>query len=249
MKRTNAPELYEHFMTYLREKDAEGQEQRNTEVHISDLLTCMRKSYLDKTSGRTNTDDKVLMFLAGKGHHDRLEAPLEEDVRVGTVALRAEMTDKDIQLLTEDLMEHPELRVQWNGIIGTMDGWFQDAPVEIKTNRAFYIPKSLNSGYIDQLKSYCVMVGRDHGYIAIFYINHKERVEHMDRPKTAPCLSVYKIQFSAKELLDKKTALLRKKRDFDKAMQMSQQPPMLDKKDKWLCDYCDYLGEECEGNK
>ncbi len=233
---TKHDELTAAIIGGIRAADAESQAARCSEVHVSDLLLCMRQSYLDKLHRPELPDSKVLMFVAGKGHHDRLEAGLHDNTMPD---LKADESGDTVITRAAD----GEVSMKWKGIIGTVDAMWNGLPVEIKTNYIYYAAAQPSTSYIKQLKSYCVLLGVNAGYIVVFYVNH-----HNEAKRREPLMKSYHVTFTARELDNHRKVLLANNATFNAAVGLKIPPPMVARGDKWLCDYCSHRpAGRCDG--
>ncbi|MCG2717236.1 MAG: PD-(D/E)XK nuclease family protein [Nanoarchaeota archaeon] len=180
-------------------------------IHVSDLLF-PRATYFSKISPQPLTDKEVGYFVAGRAHHEVIEA------LAGNKRFR-------------------ENTVTWNGIEGNID-FIENVPVEIKTTRAQTVasPEKLNKHYLDQLGYYCAMTDSNNGRLVIFYLGARETASDGKRVMT-PKFKVFDIKYPdlesiRKDMISRKDLLMNavKTKDFTS----------LPKCPEWKCGSCKY---------
>lgn len=137
-------EAFEKF--WLAELRAIPQRKRESseDIHVSDLIFCLRKAYFDLKGLESEDEDKSVLFkVVGKAHHSALQV------------LRGHLS---------------EMRVKKYGVSGTID-LFKDVPIEIKSTRKNVESVSdISPLYLRQLAYYGVMMGSLAGKLAILNI-------------------------------------------------------------------------------
>lgn len=221
--------LIEQAERYLRERDP-----RPDGLHLTDLIYCLRKRWY-KRQGLSEPPlpfSTRVMFLLGHGHQ---------------------------ALLTADRPErHSSLWLGEHEVHGTIDydlqiGNRQIIPVEIKTTRASSakLPDQSQPQWIEQLASYCLMLGVEAGQLAIWYMvdwqfRKKEGEPHV-KPEEGITLRVYDVEFTGAELSGWREELTRRA-----ALAEGEQLPPLEEHRTWECDLCPYGPKgytACEGGK
>ncbi len=198
-------------------------------IHVSDLVYCLMKGYLRKTTPVPiiEEDAVTLMWLLGRGHHGIFE--------IGA----------------------SEVPVEAGGIVGTvdliqLDDHGENYPVEIKTTR-----QSANRAIIDQthwfqqLASYCCMLDTEDGQLWVMYLNGNYK------PPT-PILKVYNLHFSYSDLAAWWGEMTRRKELLTAMLSVSraefaEHPEeligLIPYHHTWECSYCSFKGKECPGGE
>ena len=116
------------------------QEDRSSEIHVTDLTTCIRRSYFEKVYGRKINYPNSLFILRGILVH---EAILEQ--------------------LAKELKANYEIEIEYKGIKGRIDLLTEKEVIEIKTINK--VPIFPYSGHLEQLNFYCFASDRDVGIL------------------------------------------------------------------------------------
>ena len=153
-------------------------------IHVSDLLFPRRAYFSRKHPEIELTEEEVGRFIAGRGHHQIIQA----------------MTTSP---------EFREVSVERSGISGHID-IYKELPVEIKTTRAMKVATKdeLSPHYIEQLGMYCALVNINRGQLLLLHLGIREVGKHGMTPK----LVVYDVSFHdldaiKREMLGRKIAL------------------------------------------
>lgn len=151
-------------------------EERAPGIHASDLLD-PRQAYWQRVSPKPIADRLVPTFLIGKVLH--------------AIILHA-VAGTNLTLTTDEGSRVSESL----GIVYSPD-LLRGAPIEIKTSRSFYEPKSLADLqlYCEQLLIYMAAVGSTTGHLWILYLNLKD-----EQGRTAPAFRAYDVTVSRAEL-------------------------------------------------
>lgn len=167
---TDERALLEQSRAWLR------REARTPGIHASDLLD-PRQAYWRTVSPKPIADRLVPTFLIGKVLHAILLHVVQH---------------ADLQMVSDEGSSYSESL----GIVYSPD-LFKGAPIEIKTSRSFYEPKSLHDLqlYCEQLLIYMAATNSLKGYLWILYLNLKD-----DQGRTAPAFRAYEVEVSAEEL-------------------------------------------------
>lgn len=116
------------------------QEDRSSEIHVTDLTTCIRRSYFEKVYGRKINYPNSLFILRGILIHD---AVLEQ--------------------LAKELKANYEIDVTYKGIKGRIDLLTEKEVIEIKTINK--VPISPYNSHLEQLNFYCFASDRKEGIL------------------------------------------------------------------------------------
>lgn len=184
-------------------------------IHVSDLLF-PRATYFSKISPQPLSDKEVGFFVAGRAHHEVIEALAGEK-------------------------RFREQTVKWNGIEGNID-FIEDIPTEVKTTRAQTVatPEKLSKHYLDQLGYYCAMMNSNIGRLIIFYLGARETASDGKRIMT-PKFKVFDIKYPDLEMIKKE--MLRRKDILIEAVE-TRNFNSLPKCPEWKCIDCKY-GDKC----
>jgi len=114
-------------------------------IHVSDLLFCPRKTYLQKKGLLPPSDEELLYWVIGKGYHSLLEGEISE------------------------------VQLQIDGVIGTLDTIQLEGnlvvPVEFKSTRASSRREVLEmSHWIEQCLAYAKICGVSQVRLRILYL-------------------------------------------------------------------------------
>jgi len=199
-------------------EDSSGERAPGT--HVSDLIF-PRKAWLGKhTPAVKLSDDECIYFIAGRAHHEIIEA-----------------------LIAEGKMR--EVKLEWNDIHGTVDA-VRETPVEIKTSRSGtdHDASEVPGHYILQLGMYCAMfvpeAKESIGTILILFLKVKKKSIFGGRQRQKPKLRSYTIRFQDLDHI-RQVMLARK------AMLEGDVAPPKDLCEPWLCGSCRFWHNECEG--
>jgi len=144
------PVMKQYFLDKLQEKCAPV---RN-EIHVSDLVYCLRKAFFRRKRNKPLTMQQLVFYLDGHQRHAGLQG------------------------LVSDL--NPEQPVEKYGVVGHPD-LASAHPIEIKTTRARPNNGSKPEQYLRQCAYYCILTGTTLCNLITQYINDNtitfERVE------------------------------------------------------------------------
>ena len=167
IKIRRARELEVRFFKDLESRMNFEDEKRRSEIHVSDLVYCLKKAYFRKKGIKENHDPKELAVKSiGKGHHHIYET-LKGAFR--------------------------ELEVRRYGVVGHID-LFEDCPIEIKTTRRKLkeigkIPEH----YLRQVAYYCILTQKTRAFLVYVYVVKPEiKIYELDY---SPCLEGYSKEF------------------------------------------------------
>jgi len=198
------------------------QAEERSGIHVSDLVF-PRKSWFTKHYPKPLLDEECLYFIAGRAHHEVVE-----------------------NLIASEEMR--EVKMEWNGIVGTVDCIEGDGyPVEFKTTRAVspYTPETVPNHYILQLGMYVAMLNQGKnsgtGILVVLYLSQLER-KFSGRRRSVPKLSAYPIHYADLDSLRGEMVLR-------KLMLEGPEAPPMNTCEPWLCRSCRYFENECEGHK
>ena len=197
-------------------------------THVSDLLN-PRKAYWKFMDPRPMTDAEAGYFVAGRGHHQVIEAILEKAKH----AARPTSTDAGTY--------------QWRGIHYSPDV-LSPHPLEIKTTRSRYGPKSDSprsllvayETYLKQLKAYCAIREDGRGDLLVFYLNLEDKATG----RTTPTFQWYTITLTPQEIGQIQADLLASKTALERAKK-NKKYRALPLCPEWLCRGCQWL-EKCQ---
>ena len=187
-------------------------------IHVSDLLS-PRQSFLRYKHGNRISDKQVGLFIAGIAHHGIIES------------LVAAWGDR-------------EVKGNMEGIYASIDCFWKDHPVEIKSTRSWKFDK-VSQHYIDQLKMYCVMTKISKGHILLFFLNIKMETENEDGTwdtYSGPKIMCFDVDFTEDELKEEKAAMVEHRTIYADAL-ASGDGSKLPKCEKWKCADCGYKVE------
>lgn len=202
-------------------------DQREPGTHVSDLTGCLRKAWARK------------------------HGVVEQELDPSTVLLFA--TGRAIQdYITGGSAKETEVRLQWEGIHGTVDSVTDGVPVEVKATyvSAASDPVARSPHYFDQLASYCLMLGATLGHLAIFYINGyydfmRKKPREDAKVGERSVLKVFDVHFGLEELMRWSGELVGRRQRLEAAKNLEDIP--LDDHYTWECDFCPLKGRQCPG--
>ena len=201
---------------------------RKPGVHVSDLVTCLRKA---KARGLglmppTNIDD-VMIFATGEAIQDWI---------VGKV--------------------DTEVEVEAQGIHGTMD-YYGEAGVPTEVKATYYSDvvgvDEKAPHYLDQLASYCVLLAEQTGepvtlgQLIVYYINGPYNLSRSEAKKVRDSrgrpvrstMKVHDVEFTVGELLEWGSELLRRANELRLAADIYDIP--IEYHYTWECGTCPLL--------
>ncbi len=191
-------------------------------LHVSDLIYCRRKAWYRARARAADANyeeydtDTLVMFLLGHGYHALLEQGVDE---------------RRVVLDFAGVQVH-----------GTIDGEVRPdgSPHEFKTTRMSLGKKAITDvqHYIEQVASYCLGLGANHGQLSVVYINGNYKP-----PK--PTIRTYDLEFTTNELQAWSWELERRALYL-----LSDVPPPLPCHRTWECGYCPFnqkVGGPCPG--
>lgn len=174
-------------------------------IHVSSLsYDCIRRAYYSQIYGEGLFSSKTLLtFWIGRELHKT------------------------------QLLEHHELSVDWDGIIGTCDDYENGLLLDKKT--CTMIPTFISTHHIKQVEYYALMLSKQGKHVSqahILYIDiANKKVKHF-RVKMRP------MNMIEEELV--------RKRDTLKTCLKSQVPPP--RRIEWLCEHC-VFASKCFGTE
>lgn len=190
-------------------------------IHVSDLLK-PRKAYWGRRDPQPMTDHEAGYFVAGRGHHEVIEAIIEGSKKVGTA----------------DAGSHV-----WKGINYSPD-MKTPHPQEIKTSRARFGPRndtqrelaSEYQHYLEQLTAYMAIDNDTEGGLLVFYLAKEQE----GTKQTKPEFRWYKVTLTKAELGQRQAELLANKALLEKALKSKSKAAhrALPRCPQWLCRGC-----------
>lgn len=192
--------------------------EERTGTHVSDLLF-PRQAWLGRRYPVALTEEECLFFTAGRAHHEIVESLIADE-------------------------EMREVKIEWNGIQGTVDS-IRGGPVEFKTTRAqkVYDASGVPGHYVLQLGMYCAMFSQGEkeggGTLLILYLSTK-RSAVFGRKRTIPRLVSYAIRFTDLNQI-------RDLMSYRKALVEGSVAPPMDTCEPWLCRFCRFRNTYCDG--
>ena len=115
-------------------------------IHVSDLVTCIRKTVFWKLQPMLLSETDLMLFVLGEGHH------------------------QIIQMLAGKGVASAEQKVELDGIVGTVDLLDNGVPIEIKTRRTK--DREPEDTHLKQLSYYMVMVQSNVGLLVYVMLNN-----------------------------------------------------------------------------
>ena len=177
--------------------------------HVTDLLWCMRKSYYNVTAPLAPPMELQLHFLRGQVLHAMLQAG---------AAL-------------------PEVSVECDGIVGSIDELIDDAVVEYKTTN-ISVGKSayeLPDEWWRQIMAYCHMAGVTKARLVVLHLQGDWKKNRL------PQIKAYDIEFTEAELKDNWQTMVYRHRQLWESVKNGTPPPAVA---TFMCEGCPYL-ERC----
>lgn len=194
-----------------------------TGVHVSDLILCIRKSWLERNAF-TPQDRDLLVWLRGQSHENLLR---EEHPGPASLAYC---------LSCSELLRPEETCCPSCGdtpIVGTVDWTRKGMPVEAKsTMKSSRADLYELAHYADQALTYALMRGKNEARVVVYHVNGNWKGD------TDPVLRVWRVQFDPGEKEELRRTLLRRKAKFE-----SDTMPPLDEDSpvySWICKYCTF---------
>ncbi len=188
-------------------------------IHVSDLVYPL-KGYWRRVDPQPISDAEAGYFVAGQGHHYVLEAIIGGSEKVGKADGGT---------------------YEWEGIYYSPD-IETPSPVEIKTSRARFAPKSEAhrslateyATYLKQLTAYMAIRNQTQGDLIVFYLN----LQNSERDKrSTPRFRWYRVELTEEELAHARHTLLVIKQDLEQAVSWKD-PSALQPCPDWLCRSC-----------
>jgi len=201
------PEAAAQILAEARER-VDARDLRVPGIHVSDLIRCLRRSWYERQGYVARDPDVDSIMLLGQSHHGILQPPKGVEVHV---------------LLDGDPPIH-----------GTVDAYLPASvlyqhPTEIKSTRYSSEKPVIDAlgHYIEQLASYCLMLGDEQGRLVVWHImgDYAKR--------RSPKLRVWDIMFEAGELQSWEPELRRRAR-----IVLGDEEPSLDEHFEWECKDC-----------
>lgn len=141
-------EMEERFLKDLEEKMRSEDEERLKEIHVSDIVYCLKKAYYRRKGLKgVETKESLMIKSIGKGHHHAYEV------------LKGYLKETEVKRY---------------GVVGHVD-MMGDVPVELKTTRKkissfLDIPEN----YLRQIAYYCIMTDTTQAYLIYIYITRPD---------------------------------------------------------------------------
>jgi len=122
-------------------------------IHVSDLVSCLRKTVYEKIQPIPLSETDLMLFVLGEGHH------------------------QVIQLLAGKGEVFSEQKLQMDEVVGTVDLLDNGVPIEIKTRRTK--DREPEDNHLKQLSYYMAMIPSNVGLLLYVMLNNLED----DEPK------------------------------------------------------------------
>jgi len=164
--------------------------------HVTDLIYCIRKKYYDIIAGEFELSERSAIATT-----------------VGTSIHRAIQRD---EIMTE-------VRVEKDGIVGTVDEIYGDAIVEYKSTRGVVEPKE---NWVYQCMAYCYMTGKKIAYLVVVDVIRAD-------------ITVFKLKFDDDELRENWNWIVARKTILEQCLKNKNPPPIeMSKVYDWECKIC-----------
>ncbi len=247
------PEYRKNMLDNQRVKMQSGVKREGT--HVSDLITCVRKSWLERYTDYVMepSDKTILTWMRGLSHED-LMSEILDSVRVWYCFGCDEMyTDRPSEDDTCPVCQQTFMvgTIDWVTLEGdTLDY----SPVEMKSTLKTANKTLIDfAWYADQIKTYMAMHKKDKGRIGVFHVLGDYRRDDPDMRSDGPDAQfiVYRLNWKEdsgrREWLD---TMERRKKKLEFPWMM----PALDEdspgRHPYICNFCDVgelmpNGEEC----
>ena len=165
-------------------------------VHVSDLVLCLRKSYLRAVHEILPTEEEVLFWLVGRGYHAALEGYEQPS---------------EVSLVRDGLMGTPDQVILENGRV---------IPVEIKSTRQSVNKDILeNIWWLRTIKAYCFLCSTTFGRLVVLNIIG-------DWKDIAPQLRVFDFGFTPEEIQENWEWLQARKALYLESFEKRTLPPL-----------------------
>jgi len=178
-------------------------------LHVSDLANpCLRRVYYSKRGLAPATDEDLLLWLAGKAHHQLLEGRVRE------------------------------IELEGDGITGTIDCLEQDTEgrvlAEFKTTRSSSNKDVMKEyiWWIEQVMAYLHLFGDTKARLYVLFLMGNWK------PPTEPHLKSWELTFTEKELKDNWAEMLERKKVLCDSLNNNLPPLGPRKGMEWICEKC-----------
>lgn len=246
---------------------------REPGVHISSLVHCLRKAWLEQhQDSPSNGLTKPLLEERQEGLPGNQQVPSPQDseqtsfneqpsqsslmtlpsISPSTILLFA--TGRAIQdYVTASPADVSEVKLLVDGVHGTADHVHEGVPWEIKATYASAAREVVDTPhYFDQLAAYASMLKANSGLLVVFYINGYYDFMRKGPRKDAVAnersvLKAWDIQYEPGELDAHWARLMKRKDILTSAQQLSDIP--LTMHYTWECKFCPFFEQQCPGGK
>lgn len=184
-------------------------EEPRPNIHVSDLANpCLRRAYYSKKGLAPATDEDLLLWLAGRAHHELMEGKLRE------------------------------IQLERDGITGTIDCLDNDTEsrvvAEFKTTRASSTKDVVGEypWWLEQVMSYLRLFGDTRARLYVLFLMGNWK------PPTEPQLKVYELTFTEKEIADNWAEMCRRRDTLVGSLNSSDPPLGPRQGMEWVCERC-----------
>lgn len=260
MKITRDTEYRQHLLDTQRKHMGLGE--RRAGVHVSDLVMCVRKAWAERVAQHVPeiSDQTVLTWLRGLSHEALLGDGVEQ-VRAGycfpcqknwpwtpQIAVTSRCPDCDDELLVGT--------IDWVTLEGINEpqATIEDfIPVEMKSTLKSS-RKTIEDGdmlwFVDQIKSYMFMHGRDSGRICVLHVMGNYSRGNPDIKSEGPQaeLRVYRLEWENEAERDAWGAELERSKGLLEGDTMPALDDVRSPRHSFICDYCVIGGQLPDGS-
>lgn len=199
--------FYDQMKVYLAKQD---RDYTGSRFHVSDVLF-PRKTFFKATVQAPLSRAEMGYFLAGRGHHNIIEA-----------------------VLAGEHHEEQPIVEERDGItiVGTPDVTENGVPIEVKTSRRWTIQETPDEHYLLQLASYCGLLRQSYGRLIVFYLTPGRNPK--TKQTTEPKLVAWTVRFTPEELKSQLDYLFKAGKALRKALDTGvfKSLPLCE---EWMC--------------
>lgn len=203
---------------YFVKKVAGNREERTGTLHVSEVLQCLRKTYLSRTQPREHSHDTLMKFMVG-------------------FAVQEYMLGEE--------KDGEEILIDGFPVIFSTDRLVKNQVLEFKTTRRPYeaLPKDPATGkgirgaekvkfdvaeqdsWVDRTRAYCMAHGVNKAHVLVFFLY-------------GDIFSAWTCEFTDDELAESRSFVAKRGREAQSYLNSNQLPPVTTRLYDWECGLC-----------
>lgn len=210
MERVLDPELRRFTLEYLSKRYIN--ESRRDELHLSDLIYCLTKTYYEKFDPLPPSEEELMLWSVGLG----LQRVLVDN--------EAEPVEKDLIICSPDFITH-------RGVYAELKTTRKSSVQKLASGEL--VPSEFPDSWVEQMMGYCCVTNSTEYSLMVLHLRGDHRKKFMD-------LATWRVKFTQEELDTFWTYILDRRNTFGRYIGGSEVPTAYTYNKEWECVNCRY---------